>query len=250
MVPGSDDAGNLGLIVPKHLLGRIRLASRVANDPVAVSRPATDVEVEDEGRRCRLAGGSPYDGGMSTAGAPDTATFKAFQRGEDAAIRAIVHHYTGMVNSVAFHVLHDRPMAEEAAQQTFVQAWRAASRLDADRDIAPWLCTIARRVAIDIVRREGRRPATSIDHVDPSDGALVTLPPSETAAWEVAQVRLAIESLAPDERAIVRLQHLEGFTHQEIADRLGVALGTVKSRSFRAHRTLADRLAFLREESA
>jgi RNA polymerase sigma-70 factor (ECF subfamily) len=187
---------------------------------------------------------------MSPEGPVDGGTYRAFQRGEHAAVRTIVREYSGMVTSIAHQVLHDRSLAEEAAQQTFVQAWRAAASFDPERGIAPWLCTIARRVAIDIARREHRRAATPLADADPGDRSLVTLPPSETASWEIAQVRLAVEALAPDERDVVRLQHLEGLTHQEIADRLGIALGTVKSRSFRAHRALASRLAFLREESA
>ena len=65
--------------------------------------------------------------------------------------------------------------------------------------------------------------------------------------WEAWQVRAAVDSLDADEREIVRLQHLEGYTHSEISERLGLALGTVKSRSFRAHRTLAGKLKHLRE---
>jgi len=187
---------------------------------------------------------------MSPEGRVDSGTFLAFQRGEHAAVREIVRAYSGMVTAVAQQVLRDRSLAEEAAQQTFVQAWRAAASFEPERGIAPWLCTIARRVAIDIARREHRRPSTPLDGADPGNRSLVTLPPSETASWEMAQVRLAVDALPPDERDVMRLQHLEGFTHQEIADRLGIALGTVKSRSFRAHRTLAARLAFLREESA
>ncbi len=54
-------------------------------------------------------------------------------------------------------------------------------------------------------------------------------------------------SLPPDEQEVVRLQHLDGFTHAQIAERLGVAIGTVKSRSFRAHKRLAAMLGHLRE---
>lgn len=176
----------------------------------------------------------------------DGETFRAFQRGDEAGVRAVYRRYGSLVTSVCMQMLRRRDLAEEATQQTFVQAWRASSALDADRDIAPWLVTIARRVAIDIARREGRRQSTSLDEVDPSDDALVSLPPSETAAWEVAQVRLAIESLLPEDQEVVRMQHLQGYTQMEIADRLGIPLGTVKSRSFRAHKTLAAGLRHLR----
>ena len=59
-------------------------------------------------------------------------------------------------------------------------------------------------------------------------------------------MREAVDDLPPDEHEVVRLQHLEGFSHTEIAERLGVPVGTVKSRSFRAHKRLAARLGHLR----
>jgi RNA polymerase sigma-70 factor (ECF subfamily) len=186
--------------------------------------------------------------GSVSSDARDGEVLRAFQRGDEAAVWVIYQRYSGLVHSVAMQVLRRRSLAEEAVQQAFVQAWKAAATLDTERDMAPWLATIGRRVAIDIARREGRRPSTSLEGVDPGDAALVTLPPSESAAWEAAQVRLAVESLHPDERQVARMQHLEGFTHQEIADRLGLPLGTVKSRSFRAHRSLATRLAHLRSD--
>lgn len=180
--------------------------------------------------------------------AHDLEVLRAFQLGDEAAVWIIYQRYSGLVHSVAMQVLRRRVLAEEAVQQTFVQAWKAAATLDTEREMAPWLATISRRVAIDIARREGRRPSTSLDGADQGDAALVALPPSESAAWEAAQVRLAIEALPPDERQVVRLQHIEGYTHQEIADLLALPLGTVKSRSFRAHRSLATRLAHLRTD--
>ena len=179
----------------------------------------------------------------------DDTTRDGFRRGDEAAVRAVYRQYSGLVMAVAQRVLTDRGLAEEATQQTFLQAWRNASNFEEGREFAPWLVTIARRVAIDILRRESRRPVIALNDADPSDAALIALPPSEEQAWEAGQVRLAIDALPPDEREIVRLQHVQGHTHQEIADRLGIALGTVKSRSFRAHKSLAVRLAHLREVS-
>ena len=174
----------------------------------------------------------------------------AFQAGEESAVRSLYRQYSGLVMSVAMRVLNDRGLAEEATQHTFVQAWRNASSFDPERDVAPWLVTVARRAAIDIQRREARRPSTALDDADQGDAALITLPPSEEAAWEAAQVRLAVDALPPDERAVVQLQHVQGYTHTQIADRLGVPVGTVKSRSFRAHKSLAVALAHLREVTA
>jgi RNA polymerase sigma factor (sigma-70 family) len=176
----------------------------------------------------------------------DRVTVERFRAGDDAAVRDVYRAYSGVVWGVSMRILHDRSLADEATQQSFLQAWRSAGGFDADRELGPWLVTIAKRVAIDIYRREQRRPTSALDDAALDHPALVTMPPNGDQAWEVAQVRQAIDTLGPDEQQIVRMQHLDGFTHSEIADRLGVALGTVKSRSFRAHKTLATRLAHLR----
>lgn len=177
----------------------------------------------------------------------DAALLESFRRGDDEAVRHLYATYHRLVFAIALRVLRDRSHAEDAMQQTFVQAWRAASTFEVGRDPAPWLATIARRVAIDAQRRQARRPTEPLDSAPTGDPSLITLPPSIEQAWEAWQVRAALERLGEAEREIVRLQHLEGFTHSEIAEHLGLPLGTVKSRSFRAHRELADILRHLRE---
>jgi RNA polymerase sigma-70 factor (ECF subfamily) len=170
-----------------------------------------------------------------------------FRAGRPDAVRAVYRAYGGLVFAVCLKALGRRDLAEEAAQQTFVKAWRAAGTFDTSRELGPWLATIARRTAIDIHRREARRPTTPIDDVAPADPNVVELPVGVERSFEVAEVRSAIQALPPDEREIVRLQHLEELTHTEVAERLGVPLGTVKSRSFRAHKRLAGLLGHLRE---
>ncbi len=149
--------------------------------------------------------------------------------------------------AVAYRILGDRGLAEEATQQTFVKAWRAAQSFDERRELGPWLAAIARRAAIDLYRREALRSAAPLESVAPGDPALVSAPQSAEAVYDVWEVRQAVAELPADEQEVVRLQHLDGFTHAQIADRLGVALGTVKSRSFRAHKRLAALLGHLRE---
>jgi RNA polymerase sigma-70 factor, ECF subfamily len=150
------------------------------------------------------------------------------------------------VYAVAYRVLGRHDLAEEAVQQSFVRAWQAADRIDVDRDPSAWLATIAKRTAIDVYRREARRPAGALADVPAHDRALVSLPPDFDALDAVWQVRRAIDELQPDESIVVRLQYLDGMTQTEIADSLGIALGTVKSRSHRAHKKLAARLGHLR----
>jgi len=170
-----------------------------------------------------------------------------FRAGDHSAVAELYRAYGRIVFAVTLRTLGDRGLAEEATQQTFVQAWRAAASFDAERELGPWLATIARRVAIDIHRREARRPASALSDVATDHPAVVTLPQDVEQVFDAWQVRSAVDALAPDEREVVRLQHLEGLTHTEIAEQLGIPIGTVKSRSYRAHRVLAGRLGHLRE---
>jgi RNA polymerase sigma-70 factor (ECF subfamily) len=171
-----------------------------------------------------------------------------FQAGEQDAVRAVYREYGGLVYAVALRTLGSRDLAEEATQQTFVKAWRAAASFDPTRELGPWLATIARRTAIDLHRHESRRRAQPLDDVPASDPALVTLPAGVDRDYDVWAVREAIDGLPAEEQEVVRLQHVEELSHAEIAERLGVPVGTVKSRSFRAHRRLAGRLGHLREQ--
>jgi len=174
----------------------------------------------------------------------------ALREGDEAAVRALYERFGGLVFTVANRMLKDRHRAEEVTQHVFLQAWRNAEQFEPGRDFAPWLATIARRAAIDVLRREQRRPAGSLEVADLADSALVTLPPSAEQIETVWSVRAAIEGLEPDEREIVKMQHIDGHTHAEIAERLDIAVGTVKSRSHRAHRRLANRLSHLREPNS
>ena len=171
---------------------------------------------------------------------------RRFRDGDPEAVRTVFRAYGRLVYTVAFGVLGNRGLAEEATQQAFLKAWRGAGSLDENRDMGPWLATIARRVAIDVYRSEAHRIADSIESVAPGDPALVSQPESAEAICDVWEVRRAVTELPAEEQEVVRLQHFEGLTHTQIAVRLKLPAGTVKSRSFRAHTRLATQLVHLR----
>jgi RNA polymerase sigma-70 factor (ECF subfamily) len=170
-----------------------------------------------------------------------------FRDGDPDAVRAAYTTYGRLVYAIAHAVLRDRGLCEEATQQTFLNAWRAAATVDPARELGPWLATIARRVSIDIYRREGLRAARPLEAVPADNSALVSPPVSVENLSDLWEIRRAVSLLPDDEREVVRAQHFEGLTHGEIATRLGIPVGTVKSRSFRAHRNLASALGHLRQ---
>jgi RNA polymerase sigma-70 factor (ECF subfamily) len=173
-----------------------------------------------------------------------------FAGGDPDTIRVLYQRYGRLVHAVAYKVLGDVGLAEDATQQTFVQAWRAAGSYDPSRALGAWLASIARRAAIDVYRRERRhRGVEAIDSADPSLPALVTSPPSVEEIHDVWEVREALDKLPDQDRELIRLQHYGELTHTEIASQLEIPLGTVKSRSFRAHRRLAGLLGHLRADT-
>jgi RNA polymerase sigma-70 factor (ECF subfamily) len=184
---------------------------------------------------------------LERPGAIDVHVRARFRDGDGEAVRAVYRAYGRLVYAVAHRVLNDHGLCEEATQQTFVKAWRAAASVDPDRDLGPWLATIARRVAIDLYRREALRRTDAIESVAPDDPALSSAPVAAEAVYELWEVRRAVSALPEEERDVVRLQHFEGLTHAQIAHRLGLPVGTIKSRSFRAHRRLAADLGHLRD---
>jgi RNA polymerase sigma factor (sigma-70 family) len=176
----------------------------------------------------------------------DRGVRRRFREGDPEAVRTVYRVYGRLVYAVAFRVLGDRMLAEEATQQAFLRAWRGAGTLDENREMGPWLATIARRVAIDVHRGEARRGGDPLEAVAASDPALVERPRSAETTYEVWAVREAVAELPAEEQEIVRMQHFEGFTQTQIAERLKMPAGTVKSRSFRAHKRLVERLGHLR----
>lgn len=166
-----------------------------------------------------------------------------FRSGDPDAVRLLYTRYGGAVFTIGLRALGDRTLAEDVVQQTFVKAWRAAGRFDPDADPGPWLYTIARRVAIDQYRRERRHRA---DRTELTESAAVDHHPGLESTWDVWQVRSALDRLPDEERQVVRATHYLGMTHGEAAEHLGVPVGTVKSRSWRAYQRLASMLGHLR----
>ena len=175
----------------------------------------------------------------------DARLLRRFRAGDPDAVRRLYQLYGRAVFTVCLRALGDRGLAEEAVQQTFLQAWRAAERFDPGRDPAPWLYAIARRAAVDLYRRERRHRQDRVEEPE-----IVALPPSFEGLWEAWEVRAAVDKLSDEEREVIRATHFLGLTHEETSERLGIPLGTVKSRSHRAHKRLAGLLAHVREATA
>lgn len=163
-----------------------------------------------------------------------------FRTGDESAVKAVYERFRGPVFAISMSVLHDHGLAADASQQTFMKAWQAASTYDPERELGPWIYAIARRTAIDIYRKQVR--SVVADDVDS-----VVLPPALDTIWEVFEVRAALDRLSDEERQVIKMSHFDGLTHVEIAEQMDIPLGTVKSRSHRAHQRLLELLKHLEE---
>jgi RNA polymerase sigma-70 factor (ECF subfamily) len=143
--------------------------------------------------------------------------------------------YSARLYGLGLRLLGDRGMAEELVQETFLRLWRSAARFDPERgSVRTFVFTIARRVAVDLVRRPASRPLAT---ADPDDSAV---PDGETfdALLIRLDVRDALEALSHKHRQVLELMLDEDLGQAEIAGRLSIPVGTVKTRAFYGLRAL------------
>ena len=154
------------------------------------------------------------------------------------AFSALYDMFARPVFAVALRATSDRQRAEEAVQDTFLKIWRKAQAFDPDKGAAPsWIFTIAKRSAIDVSRREQRAPFPTA--LTPEDAPVPDANDELTTTW---QVNAALSELPVDQRSVIDLFVLQGLTHTEVADRLGLPLGTVKTRIYAGLKRLRETL--------
>jgi RNA polymerase sigma-70 factor (ECF subfamily) len=159
---------------------------------------------------------------------------RADETGE--AMRALYRAYSGELYGFALNALGERGAAEEVVQEVFTRAWRHAATYDARRgSVRTWLYQIARHAIIDARRRASVRPSLAL-HA-PAEEAGEAGPTIEQAmlGWQVVS---ALERLTPEHRQMIRLAHFQGLSMREIAERCELPVGTVKSRTWYALRSL------------
>jgi RNA polymerase sigma-70 factor (ECF subfamily) len=150
------------------------------------------------------------------------------------------------VYSLALRILRDTGEAEDVVQDVFSQAWRQASRYESTRgNVVAWLMNLARSRAIDRIRSRRSRPQPVADHVRTVDVPDMAEPVDEQLALssQAAAIRAAVDELSLLQRVAIELAFYEGLTHVDIAERLELPLGTVKTRIRQGLMKLKDRLA-------
>jgi RNA polymerase sigma-70 factor (ECF subfamily) len=162
----------------------------------------------------------------------------------------LVRRYKSLVTTYAFSRVNQRELAEDLAQETFVRAFVALENLKNTSAFSAWLLSIAHNVCIDYLRNKSRTVSLESHSEKDSQGQILIenrkdRPVIEQIAQEEMRDRIlaAIDALGEEYRVTLLLRHVAGQSCEEIAETLGVSLGTVTSRLSRAHRLLRERLA-------
>jgi RNA polymerase sigma factor (sigma-70 family) len=155
----------------------------------------------------------------------DRALAEAFRAGDQSALKTAYDNWGGMVQRYCARLLSSTADAEDVTQQVFVTAWDLRERYDPERAaLSSWLMGIARNKVLDRRRANARLPTP-----------MRSTPDAPSAVHDMDQVaqRLlvgdALERLPEDQRAALELAFFEGYSHGEVAERLGMPLGTAKS---------------------
>jgi RNA polymerase sigma-70 factor (ECF subfamily) len=178
------------------------------------------------------AGGEQGAMSRQLAHLSDEALVLMAARSEEQALAELYDRYGRAAYGLALRVLRDPSLAEDAVQEAFLALWNTAARFVPEKSSAStWILTLVHRRSVDVVRREQRRRADTLEHAPE--------PATEGGADEDAWLRLQRERvqealrLLPDaQREALELAYYGGLSQSELAERLGQPIGTIKSRMF------------------
>src|SRR4051812_41458408 len=148
--------------------------------------------------------------------------------GDGSALEVLYARYARAVFGLALRRLGDRGRAEDAVQETFVSIWRAAKSYRPERGPgAPWLYAVARNAIVDRSRVRSEAPVEAPEQAAADAGPDVRAEES----WQRWRVHRALEELPFRERQVIELAYWSGLSQSEVAESLGIPLGTVKTRT-------------------
>ena len=182
----------------------------------------------------------------------DTALVALIARRDEGALSALYDRYSRLAFSLAMRIVGERTLAEEITADAFVSVWRAAGSFTEERGrFVTWLLSVVRHRAIDELRRLNVRPeGTSVELNEALQST--ALPDGLDDLMDVRQrqmvVRSALASLPAPQRQALELAYFGGLTQQEIADKTGTPLGTIKTRMRLGLLKMRDELHRLNEE--
>lgn len=177
--------------------------------------------------------------------ADDTTLVNAARDGNREALDLLLRRHHGRINAVCRRIAGGTRDADDATQETLIKIVRSLDRFDGRSSFSTWAYRIATNTALDELRRRSRRPALHVvdsDHDGPVEQADARASARMDAVVDKMAIDAAIEALPEEYRVAVVLRDVADLDYDEIADVLGIPVGTVKSRIARGRSRLADRL--------
>ena len=163
--------------------------------------------------------------------------------GDADAYEALVERYGGRVYNIALRITHDPDAARDCAQDAFIRAYRALHQYEPVYPFGPWLYRITTNASLNFVQR-GRGREITVDELPENPEPLEAGPELSAVRKEDVQEVLDAMALLPSAyRAALTLRHIQQLSYQEVADSLGIPLGTVKTHLHRARAALKAKLA-------
>ena len=169
------------------------------------------------------------------------------QQGDNGAFEELLLLHQKKVYNLCLRMSANADDALDLSQEAFLRAWRALGQYQFEASFSTWLFRLTSNICIDFLRRKKRRQETSLteSYEDSDEGAELSVPdtqpsPEQQAMTNETRIELAraMEQLSPEHREILQLRVIEDLPYEQIADILGVRVGTVKSRLARARLSL------------
>ncbi|WP_366518628.1 sigma-70 family RNA polymerase sigma factor [Herbiconiux sp.] len=209
--------------------------------PAADAAPPADTARSSDAVRSAAARPADLaDAERAAAAIVEAAMAESFRDGDESALAAAYARWSALVHTLALRSLGDPRDAEDVTQKVFVEAWRSRTRYDPLRaQLGAWLVGITRHCIADALEARSRARRAEEAHA-----AQLPLPEEDATARlaESLQVADELARLAPEPQRVMRLAFYADLTHAQIADRLGLPLGTVKSHIRRSLGRLRTRL--------
>lgn len=190
------------------------------------------------------------------AAAADDALVGWSQQGDTEAFEQLVFRHRDKIFARAMLMMRNEEEALDLSQEAWVKAWQRLHQFQGDSSFATWMTRIVINLCLDQIRRQKKTRSESIEQLEEDAGGVERQMPVEvinpTEGLEKTELRRRIDEamskLTPAHRVVLVMHEFEGLQYKEIADRIGISIGTVMSRLFYARRRLASLLQSLRRE--
>lgn len=182
----------------------------------------------------------------------DAVLVESARRGDMRAFERLYRLHSGKVLGLCLRMTRQREIAEDCVQQTFVRAWRNLAAFEGRSTFGTWLHRIAVNEVLTNARNRGTRTeANSLSSNEEDEDALANIGDATVAAdsSDVMDMEKALASLPKGSRHVVVLQAVYGYSHEEVAEMLGIAVGTCKAQLHRGRKLLRERLGLAELES-